>query len=65
MVKPKQWVLTRITKDKKAFIVGNPSGVAAICQLGFKAAKAAYPGQKIVLRNLEAFQQTPIPKKYL
>ncbi len=60
-----QWVLTRITKDKKAFIIGNPSGVASIVQLGRGQAKKAYPGQLIVLRNLEAFRTTPVPKKYL
>jgi len=65
MAKPKQWVLTRITKDKKAFVIGNPCASLVICQLGAKDAKAQYPDQQIVLRDLEAFKQTPIPKKYL
>lgn len=61
----KQWVLTRITRDKKAFQIGNPSAVAALVQMGVANAKAAYPGQLIVLRDLEAFKQTPVPNKYL
>jgi hypothetical protein len=59
-----QWVLTRITKDKKAFIIGNPSEFLQLVQSGKAQAKKAYPGQQIVLRNLEAFNQTPVPKKY-
>jgi len=59
-----QWILTRITKDKKAFIIGLPNCSLQIVQMGTKKAKEAYPGQKIVVRNLEAFKQTPLPKKY-
>jgi len=61
----KQWILTRITKDKRAFIIGNPSENLVLVMSGSKKAKQAYPGQLIVLRNLEAFKQTPVPKKYL
>lgn len=61
----KQWVLTRITKDKKAFVVGLPNASVQIVQLGKINAKKAYPGQHIVLRDLAAFKQTPIPNKYL
>jgi hypothetical protein len=61
----KQWILTRITKDGKAFIVGNPNESLTVVQLGSKQAKQAYPNQRIVVRDLEAFKQTPVPKKYL
>ena len=61
----KQYILTRITKDKKAFIIGNPNESLTIVQLGSKQAKQAYPGQQILVRDLEAFKQTPVPKKYL
>ncbi len=60
-----QWILTRITKDKKAFIIGNPSTLVAAVRSGTAKAKQEFPGQTIVLRNYEAFKQTPVPKKYL
>lgn len=65
MTTTKQWVLTRITKDKKAFIIGNPCAFLQILQRHREQAQRAYPGQTIVLRDLEAFKQTPVPKKYL
>lgn len=61
----KQWVLTRITKDKKAFIIGVPACSVQIVQLGRANAKKQYPGQTLVLRDAEAFKQTPVPRKYL
>ncbi len=64
MEAPTQWVLTRITKDKKGFLIGNPSAVLQLVQIGKKKAKEDFPGQVIVLRNYEAFKQTPVPKKY-
>lgn len=59
-----QWVLTRITKDKKAFIIGNPSVFIGTLQNEKKKAKLQYPGQILLVRNLEAFNSTPVPKKY-
>jgi hypothetical protein len=56
----KQYVLTRITKDNRGFLVGNPCCSASLAQLGRKNAQASFPGQKIVLRDYEAFKKLPV-----